>query len=395
MTLRRILVVGTSLAGLRAVETLRSEGFDGRIDWVGEETHLPYDRPPLSKQILRGEWGEERIALRKGGYDELAVELHAGRRACALDLDARRVALDDGRAIDFDGLILATGAKPRHLVAAESLAGVYVLRTLDDARAIVAALGARPRVGIIGAGFIGMEVAASCRQLGLSVFVVEPAAAPCMRGMGRRVGERIAALHRDEGVDLRLGIEVSEIEGARRVERVKLSDGTTLEADLIVVGIGASPAVDWLHGSGLELEDGVLCAATCATRCPGVVAAGDVARAYHPLYGEHLRIEHWSHAVEQGVTAARTLLHGPGAKPLTTVPMVWSDQYDLKIQVAGQVRPGDALHVVEGSLEERRFAAVYLRGERIVGAVAFNHPRRLIQLRQGIARGAGIADLPA
>jgi len=390
--LRTVVVVGASLAGLRAIETLRSEGFDGRIDWVGEETHLPYDRPPLSKELLRGEWCEDRLALRRG-YDDLKLEMHLGQRARALDVASRQVELEDGTRLAFDGLIIATGARARRLAATESLASVYRLRTLEDARAIRAALDARPRVAIIGAGFIGCEVAAACRHLGLPVLVVESAPAPCMRGLGRQIGERIAALHREEGVDLRCAVDVRALEGARRVERVRLTDGSVEPADLVVVGIGAEPATDWLVGSGLELDDGVVCDATCSTRVPGIVAAGDVARAYHPLYGRHLRMEHWTHAVEQGVTAARTLLHKESAQPLVSVPLVWSDQYDVRIQLAGCTQPDDALHLVDGSLDSRRFAAAYVRDGRVVGAVTFNDPRRLIQLRQRIARGARVEEL--
>jgi NADPH-dependent 2,4-dienoyl-CoA reductase/sulfur reductase-like enzyme len=291
--------------------------------------------------------------------------------------------------------VIATGARARALPGTPPLAGIHVLRSLDDASALREALRKQPRVLVVGCGFIGAEVAASCRQLGLSVVAVEPAPAPCMRGLGRRIGDAIAALHRDHGVDVRCATHVVHFEGAGRLERVVLSDGARLEVDLAVVGIGADPVTDWLEGSGLALRDGVLCDATCAASAPGVVAAGDVARAQHPLFGDALRIEHWTHAAEQGMAGAQRLLHGSAAPPFAPVPVVWSDQYDLKIQFAGVTRPDDELRVLRGVPGERRFVGVYLRAGRVVGGVAFSEPRALIQLRQLIARGGGEADLPA
>lgn len=291
--------------------------------------------------------------------------------------------------------MIATGARARALPGTPPLAGIHVLRSLDDANALREALRKQPRVLVVGCGFIGAEVAASCRQLGLSVVAVEPAPAPCMRGLGRRIGDAIAALHRDHGVDVRCATHVVQFEGDGRLERVLLSDGARLEVDLAVVGIGADPVTDWLESSGLALRDGVLCDATCAASAPGVVAAGDVARAQHPLFGDALRIEHWTHAVEQGMAAAQRLLHGSAAPAFGPVPVVWSDQYDLKIQFVGVTRPDDELRVLRGVPGERRFVGAYLRAGRVVGGVVFSEPRALIQLRQLIARGGGEADLPA
>jgi NADPH-dependent 2,4-dienoyl-CoA reductase/sulfur reductase-like enzyme len=395
VTPRRIVVVGSSLAGLRACETLRREGFAGTITCIGDEPHLPYDRPPLSKQFLRAEWESDRLSLRRGGFDDLELEWRLGVRACALDLRARQVELTGGARVAYDGLVIATGAAPRQLPGTPPLRGIHVLRTLDDAVALRAALRESARVLVVGCGFIGAEVAASCRRMGLEVVAVEPAPAPCMRGLGRTIGAAIARLHRDQGVDLRCGTHVVRFEGGARLERAELSDGTRIEVDVAIVGIGATPATDWLEGSGLELADGVVCDATCAASAPDVVAAGDVARAWHPLHGEALRIEHWTHAVEQGVAAAQRLLHGPEVPAFAPVPLVWSDQYDVKIQLAGVTRPDDELCVLRGVPGERGFVGAYLRSGRLVGGVVFNEPRALIRLRQAIARGAGEGDLAA
>jgi NADPH-dependent 2,4-dienoyl-CoA reductase/sulfur reductase-like enzyme len=386
-TLRTIAVVGASLAGLRAVEALRREGYEGRLILVGDETHLPYDRPPLSKQILRGEWETDKLALRRGSYDELELDLRLGTRAVELDPGQRRLRLADGSTLDFDGLVIATGAKPRSLRGVPPLDGVHLLRSLDDALALRSALVSGARVCVVGAGFIGAEVAASARMMGLDVCMVEPLAAPCVRGLGAEMGSVLADVHRDHGVDLRLGLGVEAIEGGERVERVLLSDGSAVAADVVVVGIGVAPATDWLASSGLKLEDGVLCDATCATAVPGVVAAGDVARWHHPVLGGSLRVEHWTNAVEQGVHAAQTLLAGQGAQPFAPVPLFWSDQYDRKIQFAGHAGADDEVQVVKGSVEERRFVALYGRAGRLVGALAFNRARDLVHYRRLLAEG--------
>jgi NADPH-dependent 2,4-dienoyl-CoA reductase/sulfur reductase-like enzyme len=390
--LRRIAIVGASLAGLRAAEALRRSGYDGALALIGAESHLPYDRPPLSKEILQGKWEPERTALRKPGtWDDLALDLRLGRRATALDTRAREVALDSGERIAFDGLVIATGASPRSLRGAAALAGVHVLRTLDDSLAIRAALEKRPRVAVVGAGFIGAEVAASCRARGLEVSVIEALPVPLARGLGARMGEVCAALHRDYGVDLRCGVGVAGLEGAERVERVRLSDGSAVPADLVVVGIGVAPETGWLSGSGLALDDGVVCDSTCAA-APGVVAAGDVARWWNPLFEERMRVEHWTNAVEQGAAAAEALLAGPErAAAFAPVPYFWSDQYDVKIQFAGHARGDDDVRVVHGSLEERRFVALYSRQRKLTGALAFSRPRLLVAYRK-LLRGRPSLD---
>lgn len=383
MALGTVVVVGGSLAGLRAVEALRERGFAGRLVWIGAEARAPYDRPPLSKEILRGEWEPERIALARDGVEAFDAELRFGERAVALDTAARRVTLASGERIPFDGLVIATGAAARKLSGQPALEGVFVLRTLDDALAIREALAKRPRVAVVGGGFVGAEVAASCRQLGLEVAMIEAAGNPLEPALGAELGALYAELHREHGVTLRTGAAVAALEGAGRVERVRLADGSTLAADLVVVGIGARPETDWLAGSGLALRDGVVCDARCRA-APGIVAAGDVARWPHPRWGE-LRIEHWTNAVEQGAAAAAALLEGDAAPPFAPVPYVWSDQYGLKLFVAGRPRPGDTVRVIEGSLAERRFVALFGREGQLSGAAAIGPARRFLPWRRALA----------
>ena len=387
------------MAGLRATETLRREGFDGRVVLVGAETHLPYDRPPLSKQLLAGEWEPEELALRRAPYDELEIELRLGVRATALDAAARELTFDDGDRIVFDGALLATGAAPRALPGMPDLDGIFLLRTVDDALNLRARLDAGPRVVVVGAGFIGSEVAATCRQRGLAVTVLEALPAPLVRGLGPVLGMVCGELHRDHGVDLRLGVGVAAIEGDGRVERVRLDDGATVDAEVVVVGVGVAPVTDWLEGSGLVLDNGIVCDETLLA-APGIVAAGDVARWPNALFdGEMMRLEHWTNAAEQGVAAARRLLFDFGLGPdgdepevYAPVPFVWSDQYDRKIQSVGHFRGDDEMEVVHGSLEERRFVAVFGRDGRLVGALGFSMPAKVMQYRKMIAERATFAD---
>ncbi len=392
--MRTVVVVGASLAGLRATETLRREGFDGRIVLVGAEPHLPYDRPPLSKQLLAGEWGPQELALRRTPYDELDVELRLGVRATALDAAGRLLTLEGDESLPFDGALLATGAAPRTLPNTPDLDGIFVLRTVDHALDLRARLDARPRVVVIGAGFIGSEVAATCRMRGLEVTVLEALPAPLVRGLGPVLGMVCGELHRDHGVDLRLGVGVTAIEGDGKVERVRLDDGGTVDADIVVVGVGVAPVTDWLEGSGLVLDNGIVCDETLLA-APGIVAAGDVARWPNPMFdGEVMRLEHWTNAAEQGVAAARRLLVAEGDAPeaYAPVPFVWSDQYDRKIQTVGHFRGDDDMEVVYGSLDERRFVAVFGRNDRLVGALGFSMPAKVMQYRKMIEERASFAD---
>jgi NADPH-dependent 2,4-dienoyl-CoA reductase/sulfur reductase-like enzyme len=388
----RIVVVGASLAGLRAVEELRRLGFAGTLTLVGAEPHLPYDRPPLSKDFLAGTTDADGIALRRLPYDDLDLDLRLGVRATGLDVAGRVVATEAGE-IPYDGVVIATGAVPRRLPNQPDLPGIHVLRTIDDAAALKADLTGAARVVVVGAGFIGAEVAATCRARGHDVTVLEALPSPMVRGLGPVLGDTLAALHRDHGVDLRLSVGVAGFEGTARVERVLLDDGSAIDADVVLVGVGAVPATDWLLGSGLTIDNGVLCDETLLA-APGVVAAGDIARWPNPAFGgEVMRLEHWTNATEQGVAAAARLLAADGeAQAFSSVPFVWSDQYDVKIQVVGHVRGDDDLEVVDGALDERRFVAVFGRGGRLVGAVAFSRPRLLMQYRRLLVEGATFAD---
>jgi 3-phenylpropionate/trans-cinnamate dioxygenase ferredoxin reductase subunit len=386
-SLRSVVVVGGSLAGLRAAETLRREGFDGRLSVVGRERHRPYDRPPLSKEVLSGRRAPETISLRKPeAWEELEVDWRLGCEALSLDLDKRAVRLDGGEELGFDGLVIATGARPRTLSGTAGLAGIHVLRSLDDCLALRDELERAPRVAVVGAGFIGAEVAATCRERGLQVTLLEALAAPLVRGIGPELGGLVAEVHRDHGVDVRCGVGVAGFEGKGRVSGVRLSDGSRVPAEVVVVGVGVVPETAWLEGSGLPLADGVLCDAACATPAEGVVAAGDIARWAHPGYERPIRLEHWTNAVEQGVAAAERLLAGAqGAKPFAPVPYVWSDQYDLKIQIAGLPRGDCTLRIVDGSVRERRFVALFERGSQLVAAVGFGRARQLMGYRMQIA----------
>ncbi|MDQ1457005.1 MAG: hypothetical protein QOH28_2625 [Actinomycetota bacterium] len=383
--MRTVAIVGTSLAGLRAAETFRREGFDGRIVAIGAEAHLPYDRPPLSKEFLRGDWEPEQLVLRKQGVDDLDLEWRLDARAVALDIGAREVALHDGERVTFDGLVIASGATPRRLANQPNLAGLFTLRTLDDALALRELLDARPKVVVIGAGFIGSEIAATCRARHLEVTVLEMLPQPMVRGLGPELGAVLAAIHRDHGVDLRTGVQVEAIEGdgAGQVRGVLLGDGSRIAADVVVVGVGVVPETAWLEGSGLTIDDGVVCDQTCAA-APGIVAAGDVARWPNPLFdGERMRLEHWTNATEQGVHAARRLLGHD--EPFAPVPFVWSDQYDRKIQTVGVVSSDADVLVAHGTLEERQFVALFGRRGRLLGALGFNRPRFVMQYRRIIA----------
>ncbi|MET0902815.1 MAG: FAD-dependent oxidoreductase [Acidimicrobiales bacterium] len=394
MGLDHIVIVGASLAGLRAAEELRTLGHAGTITLVGDEPHRPYERPPLSKQVLAGTKPPESAILSvvRGTPDDLDLEWRLGQTATGLDLAERAVLLGGGERLRFDGLLIATGASPKRLPGTDHLDGVHTLRSLDDCLEIRAELERSPRrVAVVGAGFIGAEVAATCRGLGIDVSLIEALPVPLERGLGPEMGAVVAEVHRDHGVDVRLGVGVVLIEGGDRVERIRLTDGAVLDIDLVVIGIGVTPNTGWLEGSGLTIDNGVLCDATC-TAAPGVVAAGDVARWPNPRFDEVMRVEHWDNAIAMGTHAARSLLAGEAAQPYDPIPWFWSDQYDRKIQLAGRAAADDRVEVVAGSVDERRFVAFYGREGRVVGVLGMNQPAKVMRWRALIEERASWDD---
>jgi 3-phenylpropionate/trans-cinnamate dioxygenase ferredoxin reductase subunit len=376
----QVVIVGAGAAGLTAAEALRDRGYGGTLTLIGDERHVPYDRPPLSKQILAGTWQPDRIALR--GNDALAkldADLLLGRSAVGLDMATRQVLLDGGDRIGFDSLVIATGVTPRSLPGAD-LAGVHLLRTLDDALSLRAHLLSRPAVAVVGAGFLGAEVAAVARGMSLEVTLINPPLVPMHRQFGHRIGELVGQLHTDHGVSLRCGAGVRRFLGAAgRVIGLELTDGSKLEADLVVVAVGASPSVDWLADSGLPQGNGIACDTHCQA-APGIYAAGDIASWHNDHFGARMRLEHRMNATEQAMAVASNLL---GAnRPFAPVPYFWTDQYDARIQAYG-IFPADAdITVLHGRLTDRKFVAGYGHQGKVVGVLGWNSPRALRQLRQ-------------
>lgn len=388
--LEQVVVVGSGVAGTRAAETLRHDGYDGALTIVGAERHAPYHRPPLSKKLLSGQ-------VHRAGIDmapQFDMDARVLRRASAvaLGLSARTVQVrDDGQdlSLGFDGVVIASGAQPREWPGGQAPEGVFLLRTVEDCLTIRERLGSRPRVVVVGGGFIGSEVAATCRLLGLDVALIEQASGPLAQALGVQLAPCWAKLHREHGVDLRVGVGVDGFVGNGQVEAVRLTDGSQVPADVVIVGLGVTPATAWLEGSGLRLDDGVVCDATgIAEGNTGdgiVVAAGDVARWWHPLYERHLRTEHWDDAERQGAAAARTLLAGPEhAEAFDAVPYFWSDQYDVKLQMFGVPTDYDAVEVVEGDPNRWEFVAAYGRGGRTI-AVLGTIPNRLHAYRDAVS----------
>jgi NADPH-dependent 2,4-dienoyl-CoA reductase/sulfur reductase-like enzyme len=383
--------VGASLAGLRAAESLRRSGYDGRLTIVGAEVHRPYDRPPLSKQILTGKAEPKDIALPEAAG--LDAEWLLGTAATGLDLDGRRVQLEGGEDVPFDQLVLATGAEPRRLDHLPEGPAVHYLRTVDDALRLRDGLASSERVVVVGAGFIGLEVASSALALGVPVSVVEMLPAPLEVAIGGQIGAAIGQMHRQHGVNLHLNVKVEELIRRGEVAGVRLGDGTEVPGDVIVVGVGVAPATQWLERSGLDLDDGVLCDDRLRVLVggrphPDVVAAGDVARWSHQDPGVRVRVEHWTNAAEQGEAAGRTLVEGDAAPVYAPVPYFWSDQHGTKIQFVGATRPGDDMTILEGDPAEERFVAAYGRDGRLVAAIGMRRPARIMALQRMIAAGA-------
>ncbi|MGW2697526.1 NAD(P)/FAD-dependent oxidoreductase [Streptomyces sp. NPDC001296] len=380
--MRTVAVVGASLAGLSAARSLRRRGYDGRLVVIGDEPHRPYDRPPLSKEFLAGAIGEAELALERDDED-LQAEWVLGARATGLDRTERAVRLADGREIRADGVVVATGAAARTLPGAEGLAGVHVLRTLDDARALRDDLARGGRLVVIGGGFVGAEVASTAYALGLDVTVIEAAPAPLAGPLGEAMGRIVAALHTDHGVPLLCGVGVKRLGGKRRVDSVLLEDGRGVPADTVVVGVGARPCVEWLQGSGIALDNGVKCGADGRTGVAGVVAVGDCANWYDPRTGTHRRVEHWTGALERPDAAVAALLADGATEPgVPRPPYFWSDQYGVKIQFVGHAAGADSVTVEEGAIDDRSFLAVYRRGGRPVAVLGMNQPRLFTRRRK-------------
>jgi 3-phenylpropionate/trans-cinnamate dioxygenase ferredoxin reductase component len=377
--LKRVVIVGASAAGLTTAAALRRRGYDGKLTLIGGEVHAPYDRPPLSKQILAGTWAPEKIALRSEvALAELNAELRLGSPATGLDVAGRKVTVGSDT-VHYDALVIATGVSPRRLPGAD-LAGVHVVRTLDDALELRAALLARPKVVVVGAGFLGAEVAAVSRQMGLDVTLVDPLPVPLHRQFGDRIGGLVAQVHDDHGVDLRLGTGVSTLhQHGGRVTAVELLDSSVIDAELVVGAVGAAPAVGWLAGSGLALADGVECDARCQA-APGIYAAGDVASWYNPHFGTRMRLEHRMNATEQGIAVAGNLLGDDRA--FAPVPYFWTDQYNTKIQAHGIFGADAEIHIVSGSPAKRRFVAAYSTNGTVTGVLGWNSPQEVRTLRQ-------------
>jgi NADPH-dependent 2,4-dienoyl-CoA reductase/sulfur reductase-like enzyme len=389
----RAVIVGASLAGLRAAGSLRHHGHDGPIVIIGDEPHMPYDRPPLSKQLLVGKVEPEAAVLRV--EDHVEAEWVLGRPAEGLDLPGQTVLLKGGDRIGYDLLVLSTGAHPRRLASLPAGPGVHYLRTISDSLALRDDLRRSDSAVVVGAGFIGLEVASSALQMGLSVTVLEALPVPLERVLGAQMGDAIAGWHRSHGVDLRLGAMVDSLVAnpTGQPEGVRLADGTVVPAEVVVVGIGVSPTTSWLEGSGVDLQDGVLCderlrVLASGQALPNVVAAGDVARWRHQVYGGSVRHEHWTNASSQGEHAGQTLVLGDEALPFCPVPYVWSDQHGAKLQFVGRALPEDEVTILEGSVEDAKFVAAYGRAGHVVAALGARRPAKVMALQQMIADDA-------
>ncbi|WP_405865729.1 FAD-dependent oxidoreductase [Streptomyces sp. NBC_01515] len=385
--MRTVAVVGASLAGLSTARSLRKQGFDGRLVVIGDEPHRPYDRPPLSKEFLAGTVTEDDLLLEMDDED-LRAEWLLGARAVGLQVDGteRVLLLDDGREVRADGVVVATGAVARNLPGTDGLTGVHTLRTLDDARALRDELALGGRLVVIGGGFIGAEVASTAYALGLDVTVIEAAPTPLAGPLGETMGGIVSALHEAHGVRLLCGVGVKGLSGEARVDAVLLEDGRTVPADMVVVGVGARPCVEWLEGSGVELDNGVKCGADGRTSLAGVVAVGDCANWYDPRAGSHRRVEHWTGARERPEAAVAALLSwGAVEAGASRPPYFWSDQYGVKIQFAGHAAGADSVTVEEGATGDRSFLAVYRCAGQPVAVLAMNQPRLFMRWRKQLA----------
>jgi len=389
-----LVVVGASLAGLRAVEAARRAGYRGPIALIGDEEHAPYDRPPLSKQFLVDNGNPAALCAEEDLRERLGVRLVLGHAAVGLDPDAHVVTLDDGRQVPYDRAVIATGARPRGLGGSGGLAGVHTLRTVEDALAIRDALTPGTRVVVVGAGFIGAEIASSAVSRGATVTIVEAAATPLVRAVGELVGTELVRLHDMAGVRVVRGARITQLLGAGRVTGVRLADGQVVRADVVVVGIGAVPATEWLSGSGVALDPadgGIVCDEFLRTSAADVYAAGDVACWPNAIMGRRMRLENWTGAAEQGSQAAINALLPDRAAPFETVPYFWSDWYGSRVQFVGDAL-AERVEIVTGDVEHGQFVALYSTGARLVGAATLNQPTKIMKLRRLIHRRAGLDE---
>jgi 3-phenylpropionate/trans-cinnamate dioxygenase ferredoxin reductase component len=368
---RTFLIVGASLAGAKAAETLRAEGFDERVILIGAEGERPYERPPLSKDYLRGEVDRETVYVHpEAFYAEHDIDLRLGRTAVSLNTAARELALDDGERLRYDRLLLTVGAEPRRLsIPGAELEGVLYLRSVADSDALRARLDRGGAVVVIGAGWIGAEVAASARQRGLEVTVIDPLSVPLERVLGTEVGAIYRDIHIDHGVRMLMGTGVEAFEGGTAVERVRTTDGRELECDFVVVGVGVQPRTGLAAQAGLAVDNGILVDQHLEASAPDVFAAGDAANAHHPFYGERIRVEHWANALHQGPVAARAMLGEPDV--YDRLPYFFSDQYDVGMEYAGFARAWDRV-VFRGDPATREFIAFWLTGDRVVAGMNAN-----------------------
>ncbi len=389
---RGVLIIGGGLGAVRTAEQLRRAEFAGPITIVSSENHLPYDRPPLSKDVLRdAEKTIDAVVLKpREFYDEKQIELRLGVAVTALDPAARTVTLSDGSTLEYGEVVIATGLVPRRIPSFPELAGIHVLRTADDSFALRGDAETARRAVIVGAGFIGCEVAATLRANGVEVVLVEPQPAPLLAAIGQQLGDLVARLHRNEGVDVRVGVGVDAVAGEGRVESVTLSDGTQLDADLVVLGIGSRPATDWLDGSGIAVDNGVVCDAVGGTGTPHVWALGDVA-AWADADGRPHRVEHWSNVADQVRALVPALLGQEPAAGTAAVPYFWSDQYDVKIQSLGHLGNSDTVHLI--SDDGRKFLAYLERDGVLTGVVGCGMAGPVMKMRAKIAAGTPIAEV--
>ncbi len=382
------MIVGGGLAAARTAEQLRRAEYAGPITIVSDEVHLPYDRPPLSKEVLRSEIDDTALKPREW-YDEKDITLRLGQAATGIDTSAQTVTLADGTSLGYDELVIATGLVPRRIPSLPDLDGIRVLRSFDECMALRTHASAAKKAVVVGAGFIGCEVAASLRGLGVDVVLVEPQPTPLASVLGEQIGALVTRLHRDEGVDVRTGIGVAEVRGQGHVDSVVLTDGTEVPADLVVVGIGSHPATDWLEGSGITVDNGVVCDEAGRASAPHVWALGDVA-SWRDATGHQVRVEHWSNVADQTRVVVPAML-GREVPSTVVVPYFWSDQYDVKIQCLGEPEATDTVHIVED--DGRKFLAYYERDGALVGVVGGGLPGKVMKVRAKVAAAVPISEM--